>query len=50
VVEGVGRAELWVAFVACVLVFAATVVHVVRTVLASTTSRPPITREARLKG
>ena len=50
VVEGVGRAELWVAFAACVLVFAAMVVHVVRTVLASTTSRPPITREARLKG
>ena len=50
VVEGVGRADLWVAFAACVLVFAAMVVHVVRTVLASTTSRPPITREARLKG
>ena len=50
VVEGVGRAELWVAFAACVLVFAAMVVHLVRTVLASITSRPPITREARLKG
>ena len=34
VVEGVGRAELWVAFAACVLVFVAMVGHVVRTVLA----------------
>lgn len=50
VVEGVGRAELWVAFAAWLLVFAAMVVHVGRTVLAPTTSRPAITEEARLKG
>jgi tellurite resistance protein TehA-like permease len=33
VVEAVGSAELWVALAACVLVFAAMAVHVVRTVL-----------------
>jgi hypothetical protein len=40
VVEGVGRLELWVAFVACVLVFAAMLVHVVRTVVAAPATQP----------
>jgi tellurite resistance protein TehA-like permease len=37
VVESVGRLELWVAFVACVLVFLAMLVHVTRTVVAPAT-------------
>jgi tellurite resistance protein TehA-like permease len=36
VVEAVGRSELWVAFVACVLVFVAMIVHLYRTVAAPT--------------
>lgn len=36
VVEAMGRAELWVAFPACVLVFAIMLVHLFRTVIAPT--------------
>lgn len=37
VVEAVGSAELWVAFAACLLVFATMVVHVFRTIVARST-------------
>lgn len=48
-VEAVGSAELWVAFAACVLVFAAMVVHVIRTVV-TPTGRQTSAREAGLRG
>jgi tellurite resistance protein TehA-like permease len=49
VVEAVGRAELWVAFPACVLVFAIMLVHLFRTVIAPTGPHlPPL--EPKVKG
>ena len=49
VVEAVGSAELWVAFAACVLVFAAMVLHLIRTVVAPTSPQTD-TSEAGLRG
>jgi tellurite resistance protein TehA-like permease len=49
VVEAVGRAELWVAFPACVLVFAIMLVHLFQTVIAPTGPHlPPL--ETKVKG
>ena len=48
VVEAVGRAELWVAFAACVVVFAAMIVHVVQTVVIG--ERPNTIRASTLTG
>ncbi|GAA3811241.1 MAG TPA: tellurite resistance/C4-dicarboxylate transporter family protein [Nocardioides sp.] len=49
VVEAVGRAELWVAFPACVLVFAIMLVHLFQTVIAPTGPHlPPL--EPKIKG
>ena len=48
-VEAVGRSELWVAFAACVLVFAAMVVHLVRTVVAPSSQQASVPT-ARLEG
>jgi tellurite resistance protein TehA-like permease len=49
VVEAVGRAELWVAFPACVLVFAIMLVHLFQTVFAPTGPHlPPL--EPKIKG
>src|SRR5680860_555413 len=49
VVEAVGSAELWVAFAACVVVFAAMVLHLIRTVIAP--ARPQtVTRGYGLRG
>lgn len=49
VVEAVGSAELWAAFAACVVVFAAMVLHLIRTVIAP--ARPQtVTRGYGLRG